>query len=382
MINSTSNEVTRLSIIIPCFNEANTIERCVKRVLDIADEQLSLELIIVDDCSTDKSLEIARELEILYPEITVSEHDRNKGKGAALQTGFKIATGDYVAVQDADLEYDPRDLRKLLVPLISDEADVVYGSRFTHSSAHRVLYFWHSLGNKLLTCLSNMFTDLNLTDMETCYKVFRRDIIQSIEIKENRFGFEPEITAKVAHMRVRIFEMGISYRGRTYAEGKKIGYKDALRALYCIFRYNAHRVPIPLQFIIYFFIGGICAVVNLSLFLGLLSAGMSTTVAAPIAFTIAAAANYVLCILLLFRHKAQWNSTLEIIFYIIVVAAVGLVDLGITEWMIHFGKTPMVAKLTATLVVFILNFTGRRFLVFSEDESGPWAPQESIEETK
>jgi len=382
MINSTPNEVTRLSVIIPCYNEANTIKRCVERVLDIADERLSLELIIVDDCSTDKSLEVARELESLYPEVTVCKHDRNKGKGAALQTGFKIVTGDYVAVQDADLEYDPRDLRKLLVPLISDEADVVYGSRFTHSSAHRVLYFWHSLGNQLLTCLSNMFTDLNLSDMETCYKVFRRDIIQGIEIKENRFGFEPEITAKVAHMRVRIFEMGISYRGRTYAEGKKIGYKDALRALYCIFRYNAHRVPIPLQFIIYFFIGGICAVMNLSLFLGLLSVGVNTTVAAPVAFAVAAAANYVLCILLLFKHKAQWNSALEIIFYIAVVATVGLVDLGITEWMTQFGKTPTVAKLTATLVVFILNFTGRRFLVFSEAESGPWAPQESIEETK
>lgn len=173
------------------------------------------------------------------------------GKGAALRTGFKYATGDYVGVQDADLEYDPKDLKRLLKPLVSGEADVVLGSRFRSSESSRVLYFWHYLGNRFLTLLSNMFTDLNLTDMETCYKVFRSDVIKSIDLKEDRFGFEPEVVAKIAQMRIRIFKMGISYRGRTYEEGKKIRIKGGVRALYCIFRYNAHRVPLPIQPLIY-----------------------------------------------------------------------------------------------------------------------------------
>ena len=209
---------------------------------------------------------IARRLESVHPEIRVFRHEVNRGKGAALRTGFANATGMFVAVQDADLEYDPMDLLGLLKPLVEGKADVVLGSRFLSSGEHRVLYFWHSVGNRVLTLLSNMFTDLNLTDMETCYKVFRRDVLQRVTLRENRFGFEPEIVANIARMRLRIFEMGISYSGRTYEEGKKIGAKDGFRALYCILKYNLPHAPLPFQFAVYLLIGGIAALVNLACF--------------------------------------------------------------------------------------------------------------------
>jgi dolichol-phosphate mannosyltransferase len=231
----------KLSLVIPCFNEQETLEKCVERVLEIADEHLSLEVIIVDDASADKSLAIAQKLASLYPQIVVLHHEKNQGKGAALRTGFARVTGDYAVVQDADLEYDPRELKDLIEPFAKHSADVVFGSRFLGSRAHRVLYFWHSLGNKFLTLLSNVFTDLNLTDMETCYKMFRREVIQGIKIEENRFGFEPEIVAKVARGKFNVYEVGISYYGRTYAEGKKIGWKDGVRAAYCILKYNLFK---------------------------------------------------------------------------------------------------------------------------------------------
>jgi len=221
MKNTEPDKTTKFSIVIPCFDEEKTLKRCVEKVLGIADGSLCLEIIIVDDCSCDGSPAIAKKLEDNFDEITVLRHEENQGKGAALRTGFQKATGDFVAVQDADLEYDPMEFKKLLVPLINDDADVVLGSRFLSGDAHRVLYFWHSLGNRFLTLVSNMFTDLNLTDMETCYKVFKREVIQGIEIREDRFGFEPEIVAKVAALRLRIFEMGISYYGRTYEEAKR-----------------------------------------------------------------------------------------------------------------------------------------------------------------
>ena len=369
----------KLTVVIPCYNEERTLKTCVERVLRIAEESLSLEIIIVDDCSKDRTLSIARTLEETYPEIKVVIHEVNRGKGAALRTGFAKATGEFIAVQDADLEYDPRDLRRLVTPLIADEADVVLGSRFLSSGAHRVLYFWHYLGNRFLTFLSNMFTDLNLTDMETCYKVFRRDVIQSIDIKENRFGFEPEIVAKVAHMRLRIFEMGISYYGRTYEEGKKIGVKDGFRAIYCIFRYGAHRAPLPIQFVLYIFIGGIAALFNLIVFLGMLSSGWTVTIAAPAAFILAAIANYLLCILLLFRHKARWNSINEMIIFWFVVGVVGILDLATTKFFILLGIAVWMSKLLASIIGLIFNFIGRRFLVFSEPTSGPWRAQTIIE---
>ncbi|HMK12484.1 MAG TPA: glycosyltransferase family 2 protein [Acidimicrobiales bacterium] len=223
-----------LSVVTPCFNEEQTIKVVMEQVLA---SPYTRELIVVDDGSTDGTLAIARE--VSDPRVRVLAQGLNQGKGAALRRGFAEATSDYVIVQDADLEYDPREYDVMLQPLLDGKADVVYGSRFHGSRPHRVLYFWHSVGNKALTTLSNMFTDLNLTDMETCYKAFRRDVLQSIVIEEDRFGIEPEITAKVARGGWRVYEVGISYDGRTYAEGKKIGWKDGVRAFYCIVRYSA-----------------------------------------------------------------------------------------------------------------------------------------------
>jgi glycosyltransferase involved in cell wall biosynthesis len=228
----------KLSVIIPCYNEVHTIEKVVEAVK--MSPYKDLEVIIVDDYSTDGTREKLRS--VVEPRVDkVVYHDMNQGKGAALRTGIKEATGDIVIIQDADLEYDPDEYPKLVKPLVEGKADVVYGSRFIGHEPHRVLYFWHRVGNMILTLLSNMFTNLNLTDMETCYKVFKRDIIQSIDIEENRFGFEPEITAKIAKKQCRVFEVGISYYGRTYAEGKKIGWKDGLRAIFCIIKYNLFR---------------------------------------------------------------------------------------------------------------------------------------------
>ncbi len=224
----------KLSVIVPVYNEKNTLRDIISR---IKESPVDKEIIIVDDYSTDGTRELLKD-ELGSMVDKVLYHDRNRGKGAALRTGIKEATGDCVIIQDADMEYDPGEYELLLDPIIRGKADVVYGSRFAGTGPHRVLYFWHSLGNRFLTLLSNMFTDLNLTDMETCYKVFRREIIQSIDIQENRFGFEPEVTAKIARKGLRIYEVGISYYGRTYEEGKKIGWKDGVRAIYVILKYG------------------------------------------------------------------------------------------------------------------------------------------------
>jgi glycosyltransferase involved in cell wall biosynthesis len=229
-----------VSVVIPVYNEAATLAQIVARVREAP---VTSEIILVDDCSTDGSRELVKTL-AREEGVKGVFHEINQGKGAALRSGFAAATGDVVLVQDADLEYDPRDYPRLLAPIERDGADVVYGSRFAGGESHRVLYFWHSVGNRVLTLLSNMMSNLNLTDMEVCYKVFRREIIQDINLIEDRFGFEPEVTARLARYRnadgsrLRIFEVGISYAGRTYEEGKKIGYKDGLRALWCIVRYN------------------------------------------------------------------------------------------------------------------------------------------------
>jgi glycosyltransferase involved in cell wall biosynthesis len=235
----------KLSIVIPAYNEGRTIHHILNKVKAVKlIEDVEKEVIIVNDCSKDNTEEAILAYKTANPDlpITYFKHEVNQGKGAALHTGIRIATGDYVIIQDADLEYDPEEYNLLLKPMLDDVADVVYGSRFIGGNPHRILFFWHSIGNRWLTTLSNMFTNLNLTDMETCYKVFKRETVQSLKLEEKRFGFEPEVTAKISRIpNIRIYEIGISYYGRTYEEGKKIGAKDGFRAIYCILKYNIFK---------------------------------------------------------------------------------------------------------------------------------------------
>jgi glycosyltransferase involved in cell wall biosynthesis len=234
----------KLTVIIPVFNEKKTIETVLQRV-EAVQLHMDREIVLVDDCSTDGTREVIRRLkEERGEKLLCLFHERNQGKGAAIRSGFEKATGDILLIQDADMEYDPAEYPKLLAPILTGKADVVYGSRFVGSQPHRVLLFWHSVGNRLLTLLSNMLTNLNLTDMETCYKVFKKEVVAGLSLRENRFGFEPEITAKIAKLNCRIYEVGISYSGRTYAEGKKINWKDGFWAIWCILKYNVCAVKV------------------------------------------------------------------------------------------------------------------------------------------
>ncbi|MBK7947558.1 MAG: bifunctional glycosyltransferase family 2/GtrA family protein [Deltaproteobacteria bacterium] len=351
----------KLSLVVPCFNESATLERCVARILAIATPSLPLEIVIVDDASRDDSLAIARGLEARHPEVRVFAHERNRGKGAALRTGFERVTGDFVAVQDADLEYDPRDLVGLLVPLEDGRADAVLGSRYRAEGLRRVRQFWHTAGNRFLTFVSNLFTDLELTDLETCYKVFRRDVIQSIGIEEDRFGFEPEIVAKLAGRRLRIYEASIDYAGRTYAEGKKIRARDGWRALYCIIRYNADHAPRAMRFLVYAGIGVVAGLVDVALFAGLRGVAPTPGLAIAAAYGLAAFVNLLLCRAFLFPV-----ATAGVLARYAVVAVAGLiVDLGLTRALVETGIEPIAAKLLALLPFPVFNFVLRDRFVFS-----------------
>ncbi|MFM2190311.1 MAG: hypothetical protein RL491_697 [Bacteroidota bacterium] len=239
------SKISKLSIVVPCYNEEATIHLILDKVLNVRlTDDIDKEIILVNDCSKDRTRETLEAYVASHPQqsFQLLNHEVNQGKGAALHTGIRHATGDLVIIQDADLEYDPREYNILLQPIIDGHADVVYGSRFAGGRPHRILFFWHTIGNKFLTFLSNMMTNLNLTDMETCYKVFKREIIQGMDLREKRFGFEPEVTAKISRIKgIRIYEVGISYYGRTYEEGKKIGWKDGFRAIYCIARYGLFK---------------------------------------------------------------------------------------------------------------------------------------------
>lgn len=353
-----------LSLIIPCYNEEKTLTQCVEQCLKLTQHNVQLELVIVDDCSTDNSYAIAQKLTEKYSQITLLKHEVNKGKGAALRTGFLYAKGDYIGVQDADSEYNPMNYLTLLQPLIHNKADVVYGSRYLRPDTRRVLYFWHTWMNKTLTTISNMFTNLDITDMETCYKLFKKELIQNIapQLQEDRFGFEPEITAYVAQANCRVYECAIHYNPRSYEEGKKIGWKDGVRALYCIMHYSAHTAPLPMQIILYFFIGLVCALANIIIFY--LLSNKTLWLATSVAFFLSALLNYILCILILFKHKARWTAPKEILMYAGVVVFMWLLDYSLTASFAFMGCSLMFSKILAILIAFIGNFVLRKYLVF------------------
>ena len=359
-----------LSLVIPCYNEENTLPRIVDSVLSLS-AQIGVEIVIVDDCSSDDSLNVAHKLQSTHPEVKVIAHKKNLGKGAALRTGFLAATGKYVGIQDADMEYNPNDYLKMLKPIDDGSADIVLGSRYLRKPERICLKWWHSTMNRFLTICSNAFTDLDLTDMETCYKLFRRDIIQEISasLKENRFGFEPEVVSAIARgMRFKgwkVGEVAIEYRPRTFTEGKKIGWKDGLRAIYCIFHYNAPTLPVIMQLGIYFFIGLAAAIVNMAVFEMLYSNHLvSFFISVTSAFVVAAIVNYLLCVAILFRHKSRWGTTGEIASYLVTITTMLFLDYGVTAGLMALSISSLWAKAWSNVIGFFGNYLMRRFFVF------------------
>ena len=362
----------RLSLVIPCYNEEATLKGIVEEALCLKSSALDLELVIVDDCSKDRSRDVAEDLAHAHPEVKLCFREENQGKGAALRTGFLEATGDFVGVQDADMEYNPQDYLKMVKLLEEDRADIVLGSLYLKKDARVVLKWWHSTANRFLTLISNVFTDLDLSDMETCYKLFRRDVILEIapRLKENRFGFEPEVVSEIARaMRFRgwrIAEVAIDYRPRTFSDGKKIGWRDGIRALYCIFHYNAPSLPVPLQMGIYFGIGLVAAMVDVIVFNVLTMTFFPGEVLLPVvlSFLVAAAMNYLLCIAVLFRHKSRWQTAGELVAYGTTLVVMCALDCGITAGLMAFSLSALWAKIWSNAVGFLGNFLLRRFFVF------------------
>lgn len=364
-----------ISIIIPCYNEEKFLQKCIDNVLE-AFKGKSFEIIIVNDCSQDRSKEIAQSISASDPRIILINHDMNRGKGAALRSGFGKAAGGIVAIQDADLEYDPKELVGLIDLIENDVADVVFGSRYLTSGRRRVLYFWHTMINKGLTIFSNMLTDLNITDMETCYKVFKKSVLDQITIEEDRFGFEPEIVAKTAQQRVRVYEVGISYYGRSFSEGKKIGWKDGFRALYCILHYSAYSSPTLVQLMLYSLIGLVSVIINMSSFFTLIQL-LPPTASSVISCLVASTVNYYLCVNLLFRHKNTWTRSKEIFAYSVASLIMATVDTAIFALLQASANGLLFPKLMAASSVFILNFVIRKYFIFCSTRLSDWKPQNS-----
>ena len=364
----------KLSIVIPVYNEKNTILEILKvvRKVSLPAEIKEREIILVDDCSKDGTSDILKKIN--DPEVKIFYHDKNKGKGGALNTGFKQTTGDIVIIQDADLEYDPNEYPKLLKPILDNKADVVFGSRFVGGESHRILYYWHTMMNKFLTIFSNIFSDLNLTDMETCYKVFRKSVLDQINIEENRFGFEPEITAKVGELsrtkNIRLYEVGISYYGRTYNEGKKIGWKDGLRALWCIFKYNTSRFAHVVKYGIngvFVALSQIFAIYILVEYFNFNTNGLHE-VANIISIEISVLVGLVLHSYITWRYKYETTRNfLKVFVYFHLVTGISfIVRIIIFPILASLGFDYMMNTLIGVAIAIIINFFGYDKLVFKK----------------
>lgn len=356
----------KLSLVIPCYNEEKTLRSIVEQILHLRDRGVELELVIVDDRSRDNSLEVARQLSREYSGIKVVHHEKNRGKGAALRTGFLEATGDYVGIQDADMEYDPSDYLTLLRVIREEKADIVYGSRYLQKSSGRsVLYFWHTLMNQFLTLSSNLFTDLTITDMETCYKLFRRDVIREIapKLQENRFGFEPEVTALAARSHYKFSECAIAYHPRGYEEGKKITWKDGVRALICIVKYG--NAPLPTRILFFLLTGLFCLLVNTMLFPALHYCSVPLPYAVWIAYGISAVIDLILCSIFVYRDpdagagRKKYNSIISLT----VLLGLGVADYFITLGLLrHLRGSWILPKLISSLVILLCKHPLRSLL--------------------